>query len=309
MPELLLNPNEAVRPNFASDDYTAARNALIGGNVDEQAAIAMLENVWNANNAAEKEIWARQRREDGEAEREREIREREAREHREDARAMEEESMRIEERKKHKSKYTEIAMNPPADTPPEILPAYATSRLQKGMYVEMWYFTNEGLDYALKSASAIDDDALVQSVDRDGNAVWTTAATSKGSRSALDDRDLTWEQLSIAIPRFLDAIHAAGWTEQRQAMMAELFTRLQAHPYRASRDHLDRKALLKYLSEQRRLWHQAIEAGTGAWNIGVLNENLLRMAADSVRREHSDRNDAERARICEYNKSLSERPR
>ncbi|KAG6877592.1 hypothetical protein C0992_009638, partial [Termitomyces sp. T32_za158] len=297
MPELLINPNDAVRPNFASEDYIAARNALIGGNVDEQAAIAMLENVWDANNAAEKEIWERQRREDGEADREREARERQEREQGEEARTVEEESIRNEERRKYKSKFTEIVMAPPPDTPPEILPAYATTRLQKGMYVEMWYFTNEGLDYALKSASAIDDNALVQSVDRDGKAMWTTAAASKGSKSAMDDRDLTWEQLSIATPRFLDAIHAAGWTEQRQVIMADLFTRLQAHPYRASRDPLDRKALLKYLSEQRKLWHQAIEAGTGAWNVGILNENLLRMAADSVCRERSDREDTERARI------------
>ncbi|KAG6875883.1 hypothetical protein C0992_001927 [Termitomyces sp. T32_za158] len=300
MPELVNDPNEAVRPNFAAEEYAAARNVLIGANLDENAAIALLENAWHANNAAEREMWERQRRAEGEAERERERQEVEARERREEAQMLEEESVRREERKKYKSKYTEIAMDPTPDTPPEILSAYATTRLQKGLYVEMWYFTNEGLDYALKSASSVDENALVQAIDKEGNAVWTTAAASKGSKTALDDRDLTWDQLSIAIPRFLDAIHAAGWTDQRQAIMADLFTRLQAHPYRASRDPLDRLALLRYLLEQQRLWHQAVEARTGAWNIGVLNKNLLRRAADSVRRERNDREDAERARMCEW---------
>ncbi|KAG6874877.1 hypothetical protein C0992_006119 [Termitomyces sp. T32_za158] len=298
MPELIINPNEAIRPNFASEDYTAARNALIGGNIDEAAAVALLENAWNANNVAEREIWARQRRAEGEAEREREQQEREARERREEARMQDEENARSEERKKYKTKYTEIIMLPPPDAPPEILPTYATTRLQKGQYVEMWYFTNEGLDYGLRSASSADENALVQSVDKEGTAIWTAAAASKGAKAALDDRDLTWDQLSIAIPRFLDAIQAAGWPEQRLEIMTNLFTRLQAHPFRASRDPLDRMALLRYLSEQRRLWHQAVEAGTGAWNIGILNENLVRMAADSVRKERNDREDAERARIC-----------
>ncbi|KAG6886636.1 hypothetical protein C0992_003051 [Termitomyces sp. T32_za158] len=287
MSALTLDPNEAVCPDYASEDYAAARNAMIGGNIDKAAAVILLANAWNATNAAEKAIWARQMREAAEAEREREQRDREEIERRAEARGLEEELI-VEEKKKYKNKYTDVSMVPPPLIPSEILPAYATSRLQDGMYVEMWYFTNEGLDYALKTSAALDDDFMIQSIDKDGNAVWTTAA-SRGSKTALDDRDLSWEQFSVAIPRFLDAIHAAEWTDQRQTMMANLFTGLQAHPYRSSRDPLDKIILLRYLSEQRRLWHQAIEAGTGAWDIGILSDTLIRAAADSVRREHLDR--------------------
>lgn len=300
MPELTSNPNEATCPDFASDDYAEARNVMIGENVDEAAAIVLLVNAWNANNAAERIIWARQRRELEEAERERERQAREETQHREEEQGVEEDAARSEERKKHKNKYTMVSMAPPPILPPEILPAYATTRLQKGLYVELWYFTNEGLDYALKTSSTVDENALIQAVDKDGGAVWTTAAASRGSKAALDDRDLSWDQFSIAIPRFLDAIHAAGWTEQRQAMMASLFTGLQTHPYRASRDPLDRAILLRYLSEQRRLWHQALDAGTGAWNIGILSDPLVAMAADAVRKEQNERAEAERNRMVSH---------
>lgn len=57
------NPNEVTCPNFTLEDYTEACNAMIGENIDEAAAIVMLVNVWNTNNAAEKVIWARQRHE------------------------------------------------------------------------------------------------------------------------------------------------------------------------------------------------------------------------------------------------------
>ncbi|KAG6879151.1 hypothetical protein C0992_004825 [Termitomyces sp. T32_za158] len=296
MPELQTNPNEAVCPDFAAEDFATARNALIGDNIDEAAAVNILASAWRANNALDKERWERQRQERAEEQRLRERRQREEQEQQAEARQAEEEAVRKEEQRKHKTKYTLLTRAPPPSTPPEILPPYATARLQKGQYVELWYFTNEGLDYALRSSSTVDENAIVQTVDKDRNATWVSAAASRSSKSVIDDRDLSWEQLLIATPRFLDAIQAAQWTEQRQEMMTDLFTRLQAHPLRASKDPLDRVALLRYLSEQRRLWHQAIDAGTGAWDIGILNEHLLRGATDAVQKERRDREEVERNR-------------
>ncbi|KAG6894158.1 hypothetical protein C0992_007284 [Termitomyces sp. T32_za158] len=288
MPVLVLDPNEAIRLDFTSQDYAEVCNGMISKDIDEKAAIALLVNAWNMNNAAEKVIWARQRREQEDAQRENERQAQEENEQRMAVRGLEEEAARNEERKKYKNKYMDVSMAPPPMTPPEILSAYVTTRLQKGLYVELWYFTNEGLDYALKMSTALDDDTMVQSIDKDGNAIWVTAAASKGSKTIQDDKNLLWEQLSVAIPCFLDTIHAAGWTNQRQDMMARLFMGLQAHPYRLSRDPLDRTTLLKYLLEQRRLWHQALDAGTGTWNIGLLSESLIHAAGDSVRKKFFD---------------------
>ncbi|KAG6886775.1 hypothetical protein C0992_002437 [Termitomyces sp. T32_za158] len=297
MPVLVLDPNKAIRPDFASQDYVEVHNGMISEDIDKEVAIVLLVNAWNVNNAVEKVIWARQRRKQEDAQRENERQAQEENEQRMAVRGLEEEAARNKERKKYKNKYMDVSMAPPPMTPPKILSAYATTCLQKGLYVELWYFTNEGLDYALKTSTALDDDTVVQSIDKDGNAIWVTAAASKGSKTVQDNKNLLWEQLLVMIPRFLDAIHAAGWTNQRQDMMARLFMGLQAHPYRLSRDPLDRTTLLKYLSEQRRLWHQALDTGTGAWNIGLLSESLICAAGDSVHKEFFDQREAERNRM------------
>ncbi|KAG6867148.1 hypothetical protein C0993_006255, partial [Termitomyces sp. T159_Od127] len=127
IPALFTNPNEAIRPGFALEDYTAVRNALMNENINEEAAVALLESSWTVNNMAEREIWVCQRRGKRDAERERTQQDQEEREQRAEARQMEEEVARREERKKHKTKYMEISMVPPPVTPLEILPTYATT--------------------------------------------------------------------------------------------------------------------------------------------------------------------------------------
>ncbi|KAG6806178.1 hypothetical protein H0H92_012414 [Tricholoma furcatifolium] len=64
MPRLTIDPNTAIRPDFSSEDYADARAALISEDIDEGAAVAMLNKSWDASNAAEKAIWNRQLRAD-----------------------------------------------------------------------------------------------------------------------------------------------------------------------------------------------------------------------------------------------------
>ncbi|KAG6894830.1 hypothetical protein C0992_004429 [Termitomyces sp. T32_za158] len=206
MPDLHNDPNTAVCPDFAHENFATARNALISDTVNEEAAINILASTWRANNALDKERWERQRQERDKEQRLMERQEREDREQRAELRQAEEEAAKREERKRYRSKYAQLAQEPTPNAPPEILAPYATTRLQKGLYVELWYFTNDGIDYTLKTLSTVDKNAMVQTVDKDGNASWVLAAASKGSKSVLDDRDLAWEQFLLAIPRFLDAI-------------------------------------------------------------------------------------------------------
>ncbi|KAG6825251.1 hypothetical protein H0H92_004282 [Tricholoma furcatifolium] len=294
MPRLTVDPNTAVRPDFASEDYADARTALISADIDNDGAVAMLTKAWDAGNAAEKAIWARQVRADEE---EAEAAARQAidiQDQEDTQRRHEAETANAEERKKNRTKYIELSEAPPPITPPEILPTYATTRLQKGQYVEMWYFTNEGIAGGLKHASSIDENAMTQAVDKDGSITWIPATASKALRDAKADRDLSWEQLLVASPRFLEAIHAAGWPEQRQRMMSNLFTRIQAHPRRYTNDPIDRRALLRYLCEQRQAWHLAIDTPTRGWDIGTLSERNILHAVETVRNEEMLKREMER---------------
>lgn len=77
-------------------------------------------------------------------------------------------------------------------------------------------------------------------------------------------------------------------------MLANLWGKLQVHPFRYSRDPLDQQALLLYQAEQRRAWHQAIDTPAGAWDIGTLCEISLSRARDDIYREDRRRVDNER---------------
>ncbi|KAG6824592.1 hypothetical protein H0H92_006407 [Tricholoma furcatifolium] len=193
MARIHANPNEAVRPDFASDDYGTTREALVSADITEEVAITMLEKSWDAANAAEKIIWARQVQADGEeaevvAQRARDLMNQEEIERRHDS-----EAANTEERKKNWVKYVELSEAPPPITPPEILLTYATTHLQKGQYVELWYFMNEGIAKGLKSTSTMDENTMTQSVDRDGTVTWIPAIAAKALHDTKADRDLSWE--------------------------------------------------------------------------------------------------------------------
>lgn len=294
MPTILSDPNEAACPDFASEDYSTARNSLISDTIDEATALVMLTASWNANNAAEKVLWARQVELEAAAvaDMARQVQEEQAR--RNKVFDQEEQVTRTEERKKNTEKYLPIPNRAPPTTPPEIVSTYATTRLRKGQYVELWYFTNDGLDYALQNSATLDEDAMVQTIDKDGRPTWVTTAASRESHAVKDDRHLDWEAFTAAVPRFLEAIEAAAWTEERRRMMTNLLAGLQVHPFRFSSDPLNKKALLLYLSEQRRLWHQAIPSPQGAWDIGIISQDNLTRARDQVYRGEHRKLDNER---------------
>ncbi|KAG6809116.1 hypothetical protein H0H92_001560 [Tricholoma furcatifolium] len=295
MPRLLINPNEVECPDFNSEDYAQARADLISDTVDNETAIVTLVAAWNASNRAERAMWERQVQADAEIAATREQESRDRRDQHEADRRLEEEVAKTEDQKKNRSKYLELADVPPPVTPPEIFPTYATTRLQKGQYVELWYFTNEGIAHGMKTAQTVNENAMVQSIEADGSVTWTPAAALRtASREVKPDCDLSWEQFLVAYPRFLDEIEVADWTVQRRDMMRTLFQRLQAHPLRFTKEQTDRWALLRYLCEQHQLWHRAIDTPTRGWNIGVISETLLRHAVEEIRGEEATKREQDR---------------
>ncbi|KAG2039345.1 hypothetical protein BDR03DRAFT_860122, partial [Suillus americanus] len=82
--------------------------------------------------------------------------------------AEEEEVTHKEDRKKNKHKFTPIL---DIGIPDElaIMPcSYALRKLDKGEYVKIWYFTNDGLDEA-NHKKMVDNDAMIMSMLADGS--------------------------------------------------------------------------------------------------------------------------------------------
>ena len=288
------DPNDVACPDFASVDYTEARVALITDVVDDATAIMLLTQAWTASNKAEKAIWARQMGAEAKARADAERQAHELQALRDTAHDLEHQALRTEEQKKNRVKYLPIPIRPPPTTAPEIPSSYATSRLWKGQYVELWYFTNDGLDYACQHSTTLDENTMVQVQDKDGTAAWVPAVASREARTVADDRVISWENFCQAVPRILLAMEAAKWPPQCLTMLANLWGKLQVHEFRSSHDPLDQRALIVYQAEQRRAWHQAIDSPGGAWDIGTLCESTLSRVRDVVYREDRQRLDSQR---------------
>ncbi|KAG2746815.1 hypothetical protein P692DRAFT_201855635 [Suillus brevipes Sb2] len=274
------DPNFNVCPDYASDVFENTRAQLINENTNEEQAVQLLTNIWETNNNADKIAWQRQVAADREERLHREQLEEEEQDRLEQVRAQEEETTRKEDRKKNKHKYIPIlATGIPDDAATSIAPcAYAIKKLDKGEYVELWYFTNDGLDEV--------------------NRKETRMARQRGSRQPLlamraviNDENLPFEEFCQACPRMLTAMEEADWPEDRTRMMARFWRNIQVHKYRSMRNPVAQKALLAYQAEQRKRWHVAVKTSVGPYDLSLVNERVLEETRERVYWETRDKRD------------------
>jgi len=114
----------------------------------------------------------------------------------------------------------------------------------------MWYYTNAGLDHALRNSNTTDDEAMVMLQQPNGSTSWIPAASAATASGIINNKDILWEDLCQAAPRMIVAMEEADWSQDRVTMLAKFWGNLQVHKLRSSRDPLDQKTLIVYL-----LWH------------------------------------------------------
>ncbi|KAG1868724.1 hypothetical protein C8R48DRAFT_542078, partial [Suillus tomentosus] len=139
----------------------------------------------------------------------------------------EEESTRKEKKKKHKHKYTPI-------------------QASGGKYIELWYFTNDGLDNAHTKKTIIEDDAMVLSTLPDGLTAWVSAALPHNTFFIINNEDISFEDFCQACLRFITAIEEADWPVDHVRMLAIFWKNLQVHKFHSIQDPIVQKDLLTY---------------------------------------------------------------
>ncbi|KAG1759481.1 hypothetical protein EDD22DRAFT_782480, partial [Suillus occidentalis] len=127
--------------------------------------------------------------------------------------------------------------------------SYATCKLDKGEYVELWYFTNAGLKEA-KTKSTIEDDAMIMSTLPDGSMAWVAAVSSCNAKIVIEDQDLSFKDFCQACLQFIMAMETSGWLAECIKMIALFWHNLQIHEYWSETDPLSQKTLLVYQAEQ-----------------------------------------------------------
>ncbi|KAF8810604.1 hypothetical protein BYT27DRAFT_7044988, partial [Phlegmacium glaucopus] len=206
MSRIQSDPSLLECPEFASPVYTAARNPFINPNTTEEQAIQFLKDIWHAGNEADKVKWQQQNDDDATALAEHRRLQSEADLIAAQARINEEENLRKEEMKKNKGKYIPI---PDRDVPtvaPVVASNYVLRKMEKGLYVELWYYTNAGLDEAFRSLNTADDEAMVMFRQLDGSTSWIPAASARTASGVVDDKDVLWEDFCQAAPQMIVAM-------------------------------------------------------------------------------------------------------
>jgi hypothetical protein len=282
MARIQFNPSLLECPDFASPTYAATRAPLINDNTTEEAAIQFLRNIWTAGNEADKVRWQTQVDEDNVLRAEQLRVQTEADDLRVQAEVEEAEALRKEDLKKNKSKYIPIPDREVPTVAPVFASNYAIRKMEKGLYVELWYYTNAGLDEAMRNSNTTDDEAMVMLRLPNGSTSWVPAAATRTASTVTDDKNILWEDFCQAAPRMIVAMEEADWPQERVAMLAKFWGNLQVHELRSSRDPLDQKTLIVYQAEQRRLWHLAISSPQGAYNLARINEEILKKTREKV---------------------------
>jgi hypothetical protein len=148
---------------------------------------------------------------------------------------------------------------------------YALRRIEDFEYVELWYLTPEGCADATHHQSTQNDDAFGLAKVDDMVAL-KSVSSLRALKNVVPDSELTFRQMSMAKNAFIPLMTKNHWSEKAINSFAQLFTKLELHPYRQR--EFGEKALIIYQARVRREWHDQIKLGS-AFNIGILNEDLL----------------------------------
>ncbi|OAX30834.1 hypothetical protein K503DRAFT_806667 [Rhizopogon vinicolor AM-OR11-026] len=155
---------------------------------------------------------------------------------------------------------------------PILVSDFALRKIDKGHYVELYYWTNRGLAEARLNHHTTDDESLVPTVSASSATSWLAANATRPSSTVVPDYSLSPFEFSQAIPRVVTSLEKHGWLVDRVHMLAGFWDALMLHRYWSSDDPLEQCALLMYQEDQRRAWHHAIPLLEGAWDILVLDD-------------------------------------
>ena len=274
------NPHDAVRPDFNAEAHAPEKQALLDTGLTPEQAIQTLERLWTLQNNRERQEWNRLKEVAALAEAEAAQAVADAEEQRRREEQESNELARREDRKKNKAKYAEIPnLMVPSDG--IIFPSpYALKKLKKGDFVELYYFTNRGLEEAEKTGLE-SDERLVLIPDGDAHSFAPASSTRSSKDSISKDEDLSWEEFLEAAPRMINFMRISEWPESHVNMFVEFWSNLQTHEWRFSSNEFAKRSLLVYQGQQRKRWHLTIGTGRG-WSLSQINQDLLLRTRDTL---------------------------
>ena len=163
---------------------------------------------------------------------------------------------------------------------------FALDKVKAMEYVELWYFTSEGILDASKVTPMADNDSFGL-LNTSSGFTFQHIRASKASRNVICDEALTWDQISTARHNIVNA--AAGWPEKHRRALAEYFIELEV--LKAASSNL--RALILYQATVRRLWHSSLKGEGQCFNLAHIHDGLLMKLENRIRDQDTEKNTKE----------------
>ena len=173
------------------------RAPLINDNTSHEQAADILEEVWNAKNTIQKQIWQEQIDKNNGQQMELQVQRDADNQRIADELAREKEEVEKEERKKNNAKFAPIPKRGVPSHTPIILAPSAIRKMDMGQYVPLWYYTNTGLANQM-TFDTVDEDALTIMTGPDGITTAVQATSSRESKGLVEDHNLIFKQFQLA---------------------------------------------------------------------------------------------------------------
>ena len=160
---------------------------------------------------------------------------------------------------------------------------HAVARIKAMEYVELWYFTTEGIkDASQRTPTAVED--AFGLLKTDAGITFQPIKTSRASQKVIQDEALPWEKIMSARHNLLLEAFSAGWPEKIRVALSEFYVNLEALGARGKNP----RVLVLYHAIARRRWHAALKGLGQPFNLSNINGALFTELENQIRESDNE---------------------
>ncbi|KAF8351021.1 hypothetical protein F5887DRAFT_935570 [Amanita rubescens] len=263
------DPLLEIEPNFLADPFLQARANLTALNIPEDTITDILRQTWIASRQIRHDAWVEdQRRCQDEPQQDGPPRDKPP--HGNDAPQPDPIDDNGARPKAQKAKAFPSGI------------AYARQKVNKFEYIELWYFSREGLAEASLPTTSTSNDTFGIVTGDLGAVQLCPVATTKASKNALPDESLSWDQISFASKVYVNALRKGQWSDEHILALVSFFSQLDYQ--RTQLTSVLDKVFIEYQATVRRQWMDAYEFDIAEFNLSRLHaiESRVTMHAHQV---------------------------
>ena len=160
---------------------------------------------------------------------------------------------------------------------------HAAARIKAMEYVELWYFTPEGIkDASQKAPTAVEDTFGLLKTDT--GIAFQPIKASRAAQKVAQDETLSWEQILLARHNLLNEAFSAGWPEKIRMALSEFYVNLEALGARGK----NTRVLVLYHAVARRQWHAALKGIGTSFNLSNISGTLFSELENQIREKDNE---------------------